>query len=108
MVDLKTMASASESQIPEGSWVTATNVPSKPYAGSKITLIFFPKFLSSIWNMDGGSSCSGIAFAKRYNRCSIDKTLALSGIQSFPICWMSRETALVFLFFVAELFCVTI
>jgi len=35
--------------------------------------------------MDGGSSCSGIAFAKHYNRCSIDKTLALSSVHSFPI-----------------------
>ena len=58
--------------------------------------------------MEGGSSGSGIAFAKRYNRCSIDKTLALRSIHSFPICWMSGGIALFFMFFVVEFFCVII
>ena len=70
------MASASESQIPAGWWVTATRVPSKPYAGSRMTLIFFPMFFSSMWNMESGNSGSGMGFAKPYNWCSVDKTIA--------------------------------
>ena len=64
MVARNTMASASESHIPAGSRVTATNVPSKPYEGSKIILMFLPTFFSSIWNIVGGKLCSGIGFAK--------------------------------------------
>ena len=64
MVERSTMASASESQMPAGSPVTATSVPSNPYVGSRIILIFLPTFLSSMWNMDGGNSVSGMAFAK--------------------------------------------
>lgn len=63
MVDLKTIASESESQMPDGSCVTAARVPSNPYAGSSMTLIFLPMFRSSIWNIEGGKSESGIAFA---------------------------------------------
>jgi hypothetical protein len=51
-------ASASESQIPGGSLVTATKMPSKPYDGSKITSIFLPIFLSSIWKMESGKPFS--------------------------------------------------
>lgn len=62
-VDLRTIASASESQITGGSLVTDIKVPSKPYVGSKITLIFLPTFFSSIWNMVGGNVWSGMMFA---------------------------------------------
>ena len=60
MLVLNTIASASDSQMPEGCCVTATNVPSKPYDGSRTTLIFLPTFRSSMWKIEGGSSCSGI------------------------------------------------
>jgi hypothetical protein len=56
----KTIASASDSQMPEGCCVTATKVPSNPYDGSRTTLIFLPTFRSSIWKIEGGNSCSGI------------------------------------------------
>lgn len=95
MVDRRTTASASESHIPEGSCVTATRVPSKPYAGSRMTLIFFPKFLSSMWNMEGGSSCSGIDLTSQnlYNCRFKDKSIAL--INNAP--HMSRFTVDLFL-----------
>lgn len=60
----KITASASESHIPGGSRVMAVRVPSKPYAGSRITRISLPTFLSSMWNIEGGMVCSGIVFAK--------------------------------------------
>lgn len=46
--------------MPEGCCVTAIKVPSKPYDGSRTTLIFLPTFRSSIWKIEGGNSCSGI------------------------------------------------
>lgn len=39
IVARKTIASASDNHMPDGSRVTATSVPSKPYAGSRITRI---------------------------------------------------------------------
>ncbi len=83
------MASASDNQIPEGSCVTAAKVPSKPYAGSKTTRIFLPTLRSSIRNIEGGKSESGIAFANQYNCDSKDKTVsvarhvAFGGLASF-------------------------
>ncbi len=77
MVERKTIASVSDSQIPAGSCVTASMMPSKPYAGSIITLIFLPTLRSSMWNMDSGNSCSGIVYSRNYSNVpSKDKTVS--------------------------------
>ena len=86
MVDLRTIASASESQMPEGSCVTAARVPSKPYAGSMMTLIFLPTFRSSMWNMERGKSWSGIMLANKYDCTSKDKTVPPLGHVQFCGC----------------------
>jgi hypothetical protein len=54
IVDRNVTTSASESQIPGGSLVMAASVPSNPYEGSKIAIIFRPTLRSIIWNTDGG------------------------------------------------------
>jgi len=43
-----------------------------------MTLIFLPKFLSSMRNMEGGTSCSGIYLTSQnlYKCCFKDKTVA--------------------------------
>jgi hypothetical protein len=78
---LKTIASASDSQMPEGCCVTATKVPSKPYDGSRTTLIFLPTFRSSMWKIEGGNSCSGI-----------DKTSGNTIIRNLGIKQLSPES----------------
>jgi hypothetical protein len=78
MLVLKTIASASDSQMPEGCCVTATKVPSKPYDGSRTTLIFLPTFRSSMWKIEGGNSCSGI------DKTSGNTTIHFHGIKQLP------------------------